>query len=170
MGHSEAPKRSRFPGYPLRGFQPSGSYPRATGNSLEFQGQIPRVSLPKSSSWKRLSFCVSSSQRTRPYQEHPISTLFSHNEYHELQLHYTHLTFNSELIRFSITLTRKHLLGVKISLRAKIGRICPQREVFSLREDVPLKNSFPFPSECPLFPQNEGFEEKKRSFYGQREK
>ena len=29
-GHSEAPKRSHFPGCPLRGFQPSGSYPRAT--------------------------------------------------------------------------------------------------------------------------------------------
>ena len=28
VGHSEAPKRSRFPGCPLRGFQPSGSYPR----------------------------------------------------------------------------------------------------------------------------------------------
>ena len=30
VGHSEAPKRPRFPGCPLRGFQPSGSYPRAT--------------------------------------------------------------------------------------------------------------------------------------------
>ena len=32
VGHSEAPKRSHFPGCPLRGFQPSGSYPRATDN------------------------------------------------------------------------------------------------------------------------------------------
>ena len=30
VGHSEAPKRPRFPGCPLRGFQPSGSYPQAT--------------------------------------------------------------------------------------------------------------------------------------------
>ena len=30
VGHSEAPKRSHFPGCPLRGFQPLGSYPRAT--------------------------------------------------------------------------------------------------------------------------------------------
>ena len=30
VGHSEASKRSRFPGCPLRGFQPSGSHPRAT--------------------------------------------------------------------------------------------------------------------------------------------
>ena len=33
MGHSEASKRPRFPGCPLRGFQPSGSYPQATDNS-----------------------------------------------------------------------------------------------------------------------------------------
>ena len=32
VGHSEAPKRPRFPGCPLRGFQPSGSYPQATDN------------------------------------------------------------------------------------------------------------------------------------------
>ena len=32
MGHSEASKRPRFPGCPLRGFQPSGSYPQATDN------------------------------------------------------------------------------------------------------------------------------------------
>ena len=30
VGHSEASKRLSFPGCPLRGFQPSGSYPRAT--------------------------------------------------------------------------------------------------------------------------------------------
>ena len=30
VGNSEASKRPRFPGCPLRGFQPSGSYPRAT--------------------------------------------------------------------------------------------------------------------------------------------
>ena len=30
VGHSEAPKRSHFHGCPLRGFQPSGSYPWAT--------------------------------------------------------------------------------------------------------------------------------------------
>ena len=30
VGHSEAPKRSNFPGCPLKGFQPSGSYPQAT--------------------------------------------------------------------------------------------------------------------------------------------
>ena len=30
VDHSEASKRSRFPGCPLRGFQPSGSYPWAT--------------------------------------------------------------------------------------------------------------------------------------------
>ena len=33
VGHSEAPKRLRFPGCPLRGFQPSGSYPQATDKS-----------------------------------------------------------------------------------------------------------------------------------------
>ena len=33
VGHSEAPKRPRFPGWPRKGFQPSGSYPRATDNS-----------------------------------------------------------------------------------------------------------------------------------------
>ena len=32
VGHSEASKRPRFPGCPLRGFQPSGSYPQATDN------------------------------------------------------------------------------------------------------------------------------------------
>ena len=30
VGHSEAPKRPHFPGCPLRGFQPSVSYPQAT--------------------------------------------------------------------------------------------------------------------------------------------
>ena len=30
VGHSEASKRPRFPGCPLRGFEPSGSYPQAT--------------------------------------------------------------------------------------------------------------------------------------------
>ena len=34
VGHSEAPKRSHFPGCPLRGFQPSGSYPQATEYGL----------------------------------------------------------------------------------------------------------------------------------------
>ena len=32
VGHSETPKRPRFPGCPLTGFQPSGSYPQATDN------------------------------------------------------------------------------------------------------------------------------------------
>ena len=32
VGHSEASKRPRFPGWPRKGFQPSGSYPRATDN------------------------------------------------------------------------------------------------------------------------------------------
>ena len=34
VGYKEAPKRSRFSGCPLRGFQPSGSYPRATENDV----------------------------------------------------------------------------------------------------------------------------------------
>ena len=36
VGRSEAPKRSHFPGWPLRGFQPSGSYPWATDNKLHY--------------------------------------------------------------------------------------------------------------------------------------
>ena len=32
VGHSEAPKRPRFPGCLLRGFQPSGSHPQDTDN------------------------------------------------------------------------------------------------------------------------------------------
>ena len=35
VGHSEASKRFRFPGCPLRGFQPSLSYLRATDEALE---------------------------------------------------------------------------------------------------------------------------------------
>ena len=35
VGHSEAPKRSHFPGCPLKGFQPSGSYPEATDKMSE---------------------------------------------------------------------------------------------------------------------------------------
>ena len=38
VGHSEAPKRHRFPGCPLRGFQPSGSYPQATDKLCVFCG------------------------------------------------------------------------------------------------------------------------------------
>ena len=33
VGHPEASKRPCFPGCPLRGFQPSNSYPQATDNS-----------------------------------------------------------------------------------------------------------------------------------------
>ena len=44
VGHSEASKRPRFPGCPLRGFQPSGSYPQATDN----------FSSPQARGWMRL--------------------------------------------------------------------------------------------------------------------
>ena len=37
VGHSEASKRPRFPGCPLRGFQPSGSYPQATEHQMDFR-------------------------------------------------------------------------------------------------------------------------------------
>ena len=48
VGHSEAPKRPRFPGCPLRrfqpGFQPSGSYPQATDKSFFFLSQAQHES------------------------------------------------------------------------------------------------------------------------------
>ena len=34
VGHSEASKRPRFPGCPLKGFQPSGSYPQVREGPL----------------------------------------------------------------------------------------------------------------------------------------
>ena len=40
VGHSEASKRPRFPGCPLRGFQPSGSYPQATDKLLVRRGPL----------------------------------------------------------------------------------------------------------------------------------
>ena len=44
MGHSEASKRPRFPGCPLRGFQPSGSYPQATDSGKgSGEGVLRRV-------------------------------------------------------------------------------------------------------------------------------
>ena len=42
MGHSEASKRPRLPGCPLRGFQPSGSYPRAIDNKRAQKGAKER--------------------------------------------------------------------------------------------------------------------------------
>ena len=38
-GHSQAPKGSRFPGCPLRGCQPSRSYPQATDNLYRANGR-----------------------------------------------------------------------------------------------------------------------------------
>ena len=49
VGHSEAPKRSHFPGCPLRGFQPSGSYPWATDkNRKRWRQTALRQSTPQS--------------------------------------------------------------------------------------------------------------------------
>ena len=46
VGHSEASKRPRFPGCPLRGFQPSGSYPQATDNKTSCD-VVKGIVLPK---------------------------------------------------------------------------------------------------------------------------
>ena len=52
----------------------------------------------------------------------------------------------------------KHLWGQTVLSEGKLGKV-------SLRENLPskgyfaLETSFPFPSECPPFPRNEGFEE-----------
>ena len=57
MGHSEASKRSRFPGCPLRGFQPSGSYPRATDNLRLWFYTCPKCS--KSRDLTAIAICDS---------------------------------------------------------------------------------------------------------------
>ena len=55
VGHSEAPKRPRFPGWPWKGFQPSGSYPRATdkcGKVRAYDDSVSRGVQPTSETTK----------------------------------------------------------------------------------------------------------------------
>ena len=56
VGHSEAPKRSRFPGCPLRGFQRLGSYMSSAMPLQQLEKSAGRRRVPKSQGYVNQSF------------------------------------------------------------------------------------------------------------------